>query len=143
MNIDSTIHLLQGRGFRMTSVRKFLLETFRDSRKPISAGDLIALLKKAKLDCNRTTVYRELTFLQEQSIIKSVDFGDGAKRFEAAGGAHHHHFVCTHCGLVLDINLKNDLESEEFNLEKTHGVKIASHSLEFFGLCKNCQTKTS
>lgn len=125
----------------MTPVRKFLLQTFRDSRKPLSANDILASLKKAKLDCNRTTVYRELNFLQEQGIIKGVDFGDGAKRYEGAGGTHHHHFLCSNCGLVIDINLKNDLESEQYALEKAHGVKIESHSLEFFGICKNCQTK--
>jgi Fur family ferric uptake transcriptional regulator len=138
MNLDSTIHMLQGRGFRMTNVRIFILKTFKDSKTPLSAGDLTSLIKTAKLNCNRTTVYRELNFLVEQSIIKTVDFGDGAKRYENAGAEHHHHFVCSNCKKVIDVNLQNDLEQQERLLEKIHGVTINSHSLEFFGKCNKC-----
>lgn len=139
MNIDSLIHSLQGRGFRMTSVRLFLLQTFKESTSPLSANDIIAILKKAKMDCNRTTVYRELTFLEEQNIVKAVDFGDGTRRYERASGEHHHHFICTNCKAVTDVHLQNDLEQQERILEKTLGGGIVhSHSLEFFGRCKNC-----
>ncbi len=141
MNLATTIHMLQGRGFRMTTVRRFLLQTFKDTKAPLSANDLIGILKKAHLECNRTTVYRELTFLVEQTLLRAVDFGDGAKRYELAGGEHHHHFICSNCKAVSDVNLKNDLEQQERILEKILGATIESHSLEFFGICKNCGTK--
>jgi Fur family transcriptional regulator, ferric uptake regulator len=138
MNLDSIIHLLQGRGFRMTPIRRLFLETFRDSTQPISTYDLYTELTRQRLSCNRTTMYRELLFLEKQGVIKPVDFNDGVRRYEATADAHHHHFICTNCKTVFDVNLKHDLEIDEAEIEKMHGAKIASHSLEFFGLCKNC-----
>jgi hypothetical protein len=69
----------------------------------------------------------------------NLDFGDGIKRYEASSGTHHHHFICTNCKGVSDINLKNELDTEERSLERIYNVTIKSHSLEFFGICSTCQ----
>ena len=138
MNLDSIIHLLQGRGFRMTPIRRLFLKTFRDSKHPVSTYELYTELTKHKLSCNRSTMYRELVFLEKQGVITSVEFGDGVKRYEAAD-EHHHHFICTKCNTIFDVNLTNDLAADESFIEKQLGARIQSHSLEFFGLCKNCR----
>lgn len=123
----------------MTPVRRYMLELFGKSDQPLSAREIFDKISKTRLACNRTTVYRELEMLTKEKVLRAVDFGDGVKRFEHSGGAHHHHFICSKCKTVFDVNLKNDLDTEERLLEKIHGVQIDSHSLEFFGRCKKCK----
>jgi Fur family transcriptional regulator, ferric uptake regulator len=139
LNSQGVIHLLQGRGHRMTAARRFMISALCEATSPLSAGDLLKDLDKHKLHANKTTVYRELTFLVTQNIVKTIDFGDGTKRYEIAGGHHHHHLICTNCQKVEDIELARDVDEEGVRLGKEKNFKVTGHSLEFFGLCKDCQ----
>jgi len=139
MDSNSTIRLLQGRGHRMTAARRFIISALCEATSPLAATDLLKDLDKHKLHSNKTTVYRELAFLEKQTIIHAVDFGDGTKRYEIAGAEHHHHLICTKCGNTQDIELERDVEEEGARLGKQKGFAVTGHSLEFFGLCKNCQ----
>jgi hypothetical protein len=64
----------------------------------------------------------------------------GLKRYELLQEGHHHHVICSKCRKVQDVVLKVDLDAEEHKIQKDTGFKIQSHSLEFFGLCTDCQT---
>lgn len=129
---------LKGEGHRITPIRTKILEIFDDLSSPISAPDLLDSIKSFNEGVNKTTIYRELDFLQSKNLITEVEFGDGKKRYELNDG-HHHHLICINCKIVEDVDLKTDLSAEEKNIEKQTGFKIQNHSLEFFGLCKNCQ----
>ena len=48
------------------------------------------------------TVYRTLATLAERGLISRVQFTAGAARYDA-NPARHHHFVCTRCGLIRDV----------------------------------------
>lgn len=123
----------------MTTARRFMIEALCDAHSPLAAADLLKELDKHKLHANKTTVYRELAFLEKQTIVRPIDFGDGTKRYELTGGAHHHHLICTHCGRVEDVELDRDVEEEGVRLGKHKGFAVTGHSLEFFGTCKNCR----
>lgn len=126
-------------GFRVTPIRGKMVETFASNDAPISAPDLINTFKVLRIKVNKTTIYRELDFLISKGLLKEIEFGDGKKRYELETGRHHHHIVCLICKKIEDVDLETDLSSEEKKLEKKTGFKIDSHSLEFFGYCKNCQ----
>lgn len=138
MDSNSTIRLLQGRGHRMTGARRFIISALCEATSPLAATHLLKDLDKHKLHSNKTTVYRELSFLEKQSIIRTIDFGDGTKRYEITGSEHHHHLICTKCGSTQDIELERDALEEGTRLGKQKGFTVTGHSLEFFGTCKNC-----
>jgi Fur family ferric uptake transcriptional regulator len=139
METNEVIRLLQGRGHRMTAARRFMIAALCEALSPLAATDLLKDLDKHKLHSNKTTVYRELNFLAEQNIARSVDFGDSTKRYEIASDHHHHHLICTKCGKVEDVELERDVEEEGVRLGKEKEFTVTSHSLEFFGKCKACQ----
>lgn len=113
-----------------------MLEMFSKKPIPLSAIEILEKLKTKGLKVNKTTVYRELEYMLIQKLLIQINFGDGKIRYETSSGEHHHHFVCDNCGLVEEVALD---ESLLFNaLKKTH-FAIKRHSLEFFGLCSNCQ----
>ncbi len=138
-NPDEIIAKLKLAGHRITPIRAQIVEIFINSSTPISATDLIESFIILKIKVNKTTIYRELDFLSGKGLLKGIEFGEGKKRYELDTGHHHHHLVCLNCKKVEDVDLKTDLTAEEKLIEKNTGFKIESHSLEFFGYCKNCQ----
>lgn len=82
---------------------------------------------------NLSSVYRTVNLLQTLRVVRRVQFGDGAQRFELAEDfrAHHHHFVCEACGRIEDVR-RCPLEGADL------GVEVRSHHLELFGLCRGC-----
>ena len=89
---------------------------------------------------NKTTIYRELAFLKKQNIILELQFDDNTKRYEIMPANHHHHIVCVRCEKVEDVVLEKDLDAEEKVITQNKKFQILHHSLEFYGICKMCQT---
>lgn len=139
LNPDVIAKQLKLKNHKMTRIRGLIIELFINSSTPISASNIINAFSTLKISANRTTIYREIIFLMKEKIIQEVDFGEGKKRYELLSDEHHHHLICTKCDMVEDIFLDTDLHKEEEEVFKDLGFKITSHSLEFFGLCKNCQ----
>ena len=127
-------------GSKATRTQKAILTIFEKNHLPLTESELQAKLSKSDIVVNKTTVYRQLAHLKEHDFIKEIDFGDGKKRFELnSNDRHHHHLVCTNCKMVDDIKIDNDVISIERAISKARNFKIMHHSLEFFGLCKNCK----
>lgn len=129
---------LRKSGFRLTKARRTLFGVLKSEPRPMTVPELVALMKRRGASADKTTVYRELAFLLERGLVQAIQFGDRLKRYELRGG-HHHHLVCTSCGLVVDVALKGDLDAVEKKLAKRSGFRIDDHSLEFFGLCADCR----
>lgn len=125
---------------RQTPVHKALLDMLSKNKTPLSAFDILAKLHAQKLEVNKTTVYRQLAILEKRGLVHSVRLSDRSVRYELTDtGNHHHHLVCIKCNDIKDIDFKNHLEHQEKRIQKNNRFKILRHSLEFFGLCGNCQ----
>ncbi len=129
---------LKLRGHKSTKIRQALVEILFNADSPLSTTDLLKILSKKGLEPNKSTVYREVDFLQGQKILQEVDFGEGRKRYEIAG-SHHHHIICINCQKVVDIPMEKDLDMKEMQIMKKLDFKPIGHSLEFFGVCHNCR----
>lgn len=140
MTYATVLRKLKDQGFRETKARKALIELLLKSNQPLAISEIQNNLKKVyKIGTNKTTVYREISFLIDQQVAREVDFGDKKKRYESAIGDHHHHLICTNCARVEDFELQQDLFEEEKRISKNKNFKVTSHTLEFFGLCRNCK----
>jgi Fe2+ or Zn2+ uptake regulation protein len=129
---------LKTKGYKLTPVRKLIIEILINATSPLSISDLALKLRSKDLSPNKTTFYREVAFLKDLQILQEIDFGDGMKRYEISK-EHHHHIVCIKCNIVKDVPMEKDLNSKEQKILKDLGFKPIGHSLEFFGLCSNCQ----
>lgn len=125
-------------GYKITKVRETILQILSSTATPLSVSEILLKLKAKKLTPNKTTVYREIEFLTGLNLVSSVDFGDGKKRYERISD-HHHHIVCITCKKVVDIPMARDLDIKESQILTKFKFKPVGHSLEFFGLCQNCQ----
>lgn len=122
----------------VTEPRKFLLEYLSQEKTPVTAQSLIEIMQK-KLGIDRATVFRMLKALSGHGIIRKLEFQEGKARYELYT-EDHHHLICDNCGKIEDIP-DTMIPTMEKALSKKYHFLITRHSLEFFGLCKNCQKK--
>lgn len=131
---------MRANGLRLTRARKAFIETLISSRAPLSVPDILEAFGKIGVKADKTTVYRELLRLERLGIVESVQLGDRKRYYELAHRDHHHHLVCVECEMVEDIDVdERELVSQERKASREKGFAILRHSLEFFGLCRNCQ----
>jgi Fur family ferric uptake transcriptional regulator len=119
---------------RRTEPRIAILSALIGRHGPYTV-DEIADLKEAK-GIDRVTIYRCLAAFEEIGIVQRCEFGDGVSRYEYARGHHHHHVVCRQCGQLEAIEqcIPGALTQAVQNL----GYSNVTHSLEFFGVCHQC-----
>jgi len=132
------LRIIQKKGSRLTSQRRKILETL--THYPQSVREIKTSLKRKGINTDKTTIYRNLDFLTGLNIVDRTQFkGKGARYELVDGDNHHHHLVCDNCNEVSDISM--DEKSLLKNVAQKTKFAVKSHSLEFYGLCVNCQTK--
>ena len=139
MHRDDIVISLQKKGIRPTQTRRHVLELFELTQAPLSAVEIVHILKEKIPTLNKTTIYRELEVLVGESVLVEIFFGDRKKRYELAHREHHHHLICSQCHSVQDIHFEDHLSREEERIMNETGFQIQNHVLEFFGICKECQ----
>lgn len=85
-----------------------------------------------------STVYRSLRRLEEDGEIKPVNIPGQPDRYELAEVAdtHHHHFHCTSCDKVFDIDACPGNLSEML----PKGFVLEDHELTLKGRCPRCSS---
>jgi Fur family transcriptional regulator, ferric uptake regulator len=130
--------LLRADGFRITSGRMKLFQLLAKAQKPLS---IQAISKRWRgMPPNPTTLYRTLTDLAKVGIVRRVDLNTGTAHFEyTPDSPHHHHVVCTDCGVMEDVESCSVEKLQTQVMKNSRRFKsIYSHSLEFFGRCESC-----
>lgn len=118
--------------------RDVVLEYFLRSSSHISAEDLYDLVHREHSEIGRSTVYRALKVFCESGVARQVDLKDGRMRYEHhLRRPHHDHMVCTRCGQTFEF-ICQEIESLQERAAATIAFTPESHSLQIYGLCKNC-----
>lgn len=133
---------LSAEGFRMTELRKALLSIVAENKRPFSIDEIRAALKKMKVPFHIASLYREVERMVKAEVISPIYFHDQIQRYEFVQHEHHHHVVCTDCGVIADVEIDDKLESQIPAIEKKTKFTLLRHSLEFFGLCKTCASNS-
>lgn len=99
-----------------------------------TADWLYQKLKKEFPSLSMGTVYRNLTILVEQQLIRKLPFGSTHDRYEVNRNPHYH-LVCEKCVRVEDFNMPQYTEIND-QAQKMSSFNISRHRIDFFGLCK-------
>ena len=92
-------------------------------------------------DIGLVTIYRTLEILDKLELICELHAGGICRSYTMSTPQHHHHLICSNCGIVIDFT-DHDISKLEQRLSKEKGFRIDSHLLEFVGLCRACQKAT-
>lgn len=122
---------------KSTPAASAVLSILANRQTPIDINVLIDELKAKNISVNPATIYRIINKFYEKGIVSRIELGEGKYRYELQKDDHHH-LICTNCGRIEDVEDKF-MDKIEKEIRSKTGFLIKSHSLEFFGLCKNCQ----
>lgn len=85
------------------------------------------------------TVYRNLALLSDLGEIQKISTGSGPDHFDG-NAAPHHHFLCTRCGSLIDLEMDSISHIDEI-AGKTFSGNIEGHKILFYGLCPDCMNR--
>jgi len=138
------INQLRADGERITPLRVALISLLAKIKAPLTPREILRALAKKGFKVNKTTIYRQLEALTRYNLVQKIRLADRTDRYEiVSDDDHHHHLVCLTCDRIEDVSFPTDLKKQELVIWKKNKFKVLRHSLEFFGLCKACQKKST
>jgi len=129
-------NIIKRTGLTLTKSRKKVLNIFLNSEKPLSLKQLRLLVS----DMDRVTLFRILSFFEDNKIIHTIRLDKGQDLFalcveecEKEQHQHNHiHFQCQNCEDVSCLPIK------DFPVLSAPNYVINNLSINAVGICKNC-----
>ncbi len=119
------------------SKQRDMIMAFLMGRKDHPTADTVYMnVRKENPTISLGTVYRNLTQLADIGEIKRLRLGDGIDHFDADTSLHYH-FVCSHCGSVIDLEMPS-IEDIIAVADAGFDGAVAGHMTYFYGTCGVC-----
>lgn len=140
--IEDLKSIIKTKGMKYTEQRAVILQLLIDVDDHLTAEEVHDIIKKEYPEHNIgiATIYRTLNFLEEVELISSISFGKDGKKYEGNNKKHHDHIICTSCGTIEEF-IDDNIEKRQETIAREHGFAITDHTLQIYGICKNCQNK--
>lgn len=134
--LKASKELLEASGLKPTYPRlKILLYLEKHENHPTVEMIYEDLIKEIPT-ISKTTIYNTLNSFLEKGIINAITITGTETRYDYKISPHHH-FLCSRCGRVIDIDIKCPyVEKKEFD-----GHKIKEIHGYFKGICRECLRK--
>lgn len=123
---------------RATPARISVMRLLEASSTPVDVRMIMNHLDKENIETDPATAFRIINMFTEKGLVKQISFNEGKFRYELANQKDHHHLICEVCGRIDDIS-DCAIPALEKNIQKKKRFLVKNHSLEFYGLCKDCQ----
>lgn len=144
IDMDALKENLKKKGYKLTPQRRCIVDVIIENEgKHMTAEEIYDGVKIKCPEIGLATVYRTVLLLEELHVVSRLDLSDGCSRYEIVHSYEHHrhhHLICNVCNKVFEV--KDDLLDDlEMNIESKYKFKILDHSVKFYGLCEECQSK--
>jgi len=131
---------LKKHGHKLTPQRRAILRVIAREHDHLSPAQIHQKVSQDYPGIGLVTVYRTLEVLDELDLLCQVhSAGDCRGYLLRRPAGHHHHLVCTECGMVVDF-ADCDLSELQQRLAEETGFDIEGHVLEFSGRCLDCRS---
>lgn len=139
--LDRAAELCSARKARLTAQRRRVLALMVRAERPLSAYELLDLLRESVPNAAPPTVYRALEFLLEQGLIHKIE---SLHAFVACHHPEHPHagqfLICSDCGEVNEV-ANRQLDDGLQAASKALGFVSEKPIVEVLGTCKSCMGK--
>jgi Fur family peroxide stress response transcriptional regulator len=129
---------LRDSGLRLTHQRLEIVRVIAADETHPDVESVYEAVRERVPTISLDTVYRTLATLSDRGLITRVQFLPGPARYDA-NQDRHHHFVCTRCGLVRDIE-DPGLDAIPPTLEVAQIGRPEAVSVQFRGVCDACRS---
>lgn len=146
MQADRIIEAVEERcrrqGWRLTPVRRRVLELIVAADGPVKAYDLLDQLKQTHASAAPPTVYRALDFLLEHHFIHRLESVNAFVNCFHPEKHHHSQFlICERCEGVTEIS-NTGLADGLKQAARKAGFSPQRQVVEVYGVCGKCGGKT-
>ena len=136
------IAALRQHDYKLTPQRQAVIRVIASSQDHLTPAAIYKKVRQDYPNIGLVTIYRTLEILAELELICELHAGGICHSYTISSTPqHHHHLICSNCGIVIDFT-GHDFSELEQSLYKESGFRIDGHLLEFFGLCQACQKAT-
>lgn len=131
--------LLRQKGYKLTPQRRAVINAIARSNDHVTPAELYQRAHREHPGVGLVTVYRTINLLSDIGLLCEMHTdGDSRSYLLRKLPEHHHHLVCSGCGVVVDFSIC-DLSDLERQLVDSTGFVMEEHLLEFRGRCPQCQ----
>ena len=127
--IEQSLEILKNNGFKYTKKREALLTYLVKRNRYVSAKEVFDFMNEEFKGVSYDTIYRNLHDFSELDLLEETDLNGQGEI------GHHHHFICTVCGMTKEIHMC----PMDYFENQLSGCTIEGHRFEIFGRCENCQ----
>lgn len=131
---------LKERGGRMTVQRLLVLKALEELSDHPTAEELHEFVMQRDPTLHLSTVYRTLSWLEEEGLVKPRIFEDDQRkeRFDPGHRPEHYHFKCLSCNQLIEFDnaMVNTIKAQ---FEQHSGAQVLSGSVTFYGICTKCR----
>jgi Fur family transcriptional regulator, ferric uptake regulator len=125
---------------RYTDNRRQLVAVLSETQAPLTIPEILRL----RPDLAQSSVYRNLAVLERAGVVRRIVTTDEWARYELAEDLteHHHHLICSSCGMVRDFTvsarLERSIDDALGQVAAGSGFRLDHHRLDLVGLCRDC-----
>ncbi|MBF6594314.1 MAG: transcriptional repressor [Thermaceae bacterium] len=120
---------------RSTRQRQAIRDVLSEQNRPLSPQEVLDAAQGKVPGLGIATVYRTLKGLVDEGAAVAVELPGNPPRYEVAGKKHHHHFHCTVCGKVFEL----EGCPGDFLFMVPEGFQPQGHEIVLYGRCKDCR----
>ena len=131
---------LKEHDFRLTPQRLAVLKVLAVSEGHPTVERIYETVRAEFPTTSIATIYKTVNLLKQLNEVLELGFPDGSNRYDGNKPYPHPHVICTKCKKIIDPNLGSlkDLTNEVI---KETGFQILNHRVDFFGTCRECQSR--
>lgn len=122
---------------RLTNQKHIILDYLKNTKSHPTTEEIFETVKEKLPRISLGTVYRNLDIFLKKNLIREIS--GKVKRYDADLSSHHH-FICSSCDKVFDLDETKLPQKEITQKVKKIGI-IKSYSLFVYGICKKCKNK--
>jgi Fur family peroxide stress response transcriptional regulator len=137
--VEQLVDACRAEGLKVTHQRTEVFRELARTEEHPDADTIWERVRRRVPAISRDTVYRTLTLLEQQGLIRKVDPLHDRARFDANMDSHHH-FVCTECGMVRDFH-SDELDAFEPPEEVSGWGEVRFVQVQLRGVCARCRAR--
>ena len=122
---------------KLTRQREAVLRVIRERDDHPTANEIFQAARSIMPAISYATVYNSLRYLRAEGLVREINFGNCASRYDRVT-ERHDHAICTACGKLVDFDLTEAAELIRAAARKSH-FKAQSVHLTLMGHCPACR----
>ena len=138
--LNQMLSKLKEHDFRLTPQRLAVLKVLAVSEGHPTVERIYQTVRAEFPTTSTATIYKTVNLLKQLKEVLELGFPDGSNRYDGNKPYPHPHVICTMCKKIIDPDL-GGLKNLTEEVIKETGFQILNHRVDFFGICRDCQSR--